>query len=110
MVWTPDDSDRSETATRIAALEATVADLQRRLTALESATLGAGTSPSPYGAVQPAAGDAVDPWSVPPWPEIVGLIVKDRKIEAIKVYRGHFGVGLKEAKDAVEEAERRVRG
>ncbi|MFT4260483.1 ribosomal protein L7/L12 [Microbacterium sp.] len=34
--------------------------------------------------------------------EIDGLLAVGRKIEAIKVYREHTGVGLKEAKDAVE--------
>lgn len=109
MVWTSDDSSRGGAEARIAALEAAVADLQRRLDVLEPGRGGA-TSSSPYGSVQPEVSDAVDPWSVPPWPEIVQLILADRKIVAIKVYRAHFGVGLKEAKDAVEEAERRVRG
>src|SRR5262245_55920557 len=34
--------------------------------------------------------------------EMMRLIQADRKIEAIKIYREIFGVGLKEAKDAVE--------
>jgi ribosomal protein L7/L12 len=34
------------------------------------------------------------------------LVAEGRKIEAIKVYRGETGVGLKEAKDAVEAIER----
>ena len=34
--------------------------------------------------------------------EIVRLLETGKKIEAIKVYRGRTGVGLKEAKDAVE--------
>ena len=38
------------------------------------------------------------------------LILARRKIEAIKVYRSLNGVGLKEAKEAVEARERELRG
>lgn len=38
--------------------------------------------------------------------EIKQLLAQDKKIEAIKKYRAHFGGGLKEAKDAVEAIER----
>ena len=34
--------------------------------------------------------------------EITSLLASSRKIEAIKVYRSVYGVGLKDAKDAVE--------
>lgn len=105
MVWTSDSGSQSSDS-RIAALEAAVADLQRRVATLEAA----GSSTSTYGSVQTEVNDAVDPWSVPPWPEIVQLLLNGKKIQAIKVYREHFGAGLKEAKDAVEEAERRIRG
>ena len=33
---------------------------------------------------------------------ILRLIAEGRKVEAIKEYRAYFGVGLKEAKDAIE--------
>ena len=36
-------------------------------------------------------------------------IFRGRKIEAIKLYRGMTGLGLKEAKDAVEELEKSLR-
>jgi hypothetical protein len=36
-------------------------------------------------------------------------IFQGRKIEAIKLYRGMTGLGLKEAKDAVEELDRSLR-
>jgi hypothetical protein len=36
-------------------------------------------------------------------------VFQGRKIEAIKLYRGMTGFGLKEAKDAVEELERSLR-
>ena len=38
------------------------------------------------------------------------LIADGNKIEAIKVYREQKGVGLVEAKDAVEEIERNMKG
>lgn len=99
MTWT---SDAATPDARIAALEAAVADLQRRLAALESAT------GQPYGAVTDQT-TAADPWSVPPWPEVVDLLRRGKKIEAIKVYRGHSGLGLKEAKDVIDEVDRRLR-
>ena len=40
--------------------------------------------------------------------EIVNLLRQGRKIEAIKIYRERTNLGLKEAKDAVEEIERRL--
>lgn len=102
MTWTTGESPTTEA--RLAALETAVATLQQRVAALEAAGSTA-ASDAPYGSVQ----DATDPWSVPPWPEIVALLGQRRKIEAIKAYREHFGVGLKEAKDSVEEVERRLR-
>jgi ribosomal protein L7/L12 len=39
---------------------------------------------------------------------VSGLVAKGSKIEAIKRYREATGVGLKEAKDAVDALERRV--
>ena len=41
--------------------------------------------------------------------EVVDLLRKNQKIEAIKVLREATGLGLKEAKDAVEILERRLR-
>lgn len=37
-------------------------------------------------------------------------LLHGNKIEAIKLYRGQTGLGLKEAKDAVDALERRMRG
>jgi len=42
-------------------------------------------------------------------PEIEQLLRQGNKIEAIKVYRQKTGVGLKEAKDVIDELERRIR-
>jgi ribosomal protein L7/L12 len=41
---------------------------------------------------------------------IQSLLMQGNKIEAIKVYRERSGVGLKEAKDAIDALERRMRG
>lgn len=38
--------------------------------------------------------------------QVITLLQRKRKIEAIKVYKDATGVGLKEAKDAVEAVER----
>jgi large subunit ribosomal protein L7/L12 len=80
---------------RVAKLEQAVAQLQ--------AQLSAGTGAVPYGApmasptaTQPAAG-------MPDWmAEVHALNASGNKIQAIKAYREHTGVGLKEAKDAVD--------
>lgn len=41
-----------------------------------------------------------------PWiQEVRGLVRAGNKIEAIKLYREHTGLGLKESKDAVEALE-----
>jgi len=37
--------------------------------------------------------------------KIKSLLSKNRKIDAIKIYREEYGIGLKEAKDAVERIE-----
>ncbi|MEU5153566.1 ribosomal protein L7/L12 [Glycomyces sp. NPDC021274] len=41
-----------------------------------------------------------------PLADVRHLARQGKKIQAIKVYREHTGVGLKEAKDAVEQLER----
>ena len=53
------------------------------------------------------------PKSPPPpaadsYPDVVAALRAGNKIEAIKHYRAATGVGLKEAKDAVEALERRL--
>jgi len=48
-----------------------------------------------------------DPYADLP-PRVVDALRRGRKIEAIKEYRAATGTGLKEAKDYVEELERRA--
>jgi len=59
---------------------------------------GAAISWEPRVAGAPQAGDAADEREQ----EILGLLREGRKISAIKLFREKEGVGLKEAKDAVE--------
>jgi len=49
------------------------------------------------------------PGQVPGVPaDVIGAIREGNKILAIKLYRGHTGLGLREAKDAVEAFERQL--
>jgi ribosomal protein L7/L12 len=50
------------------------------------------------------------PSTVSDAPEIEHLLLAGQKIEAIKRYREQHGVGLKEAKDAIDALERTLRG
>lgn len=84
-----------DTAARLDALEARVAQL-------EAIVAGASGSAGSAGAAQDAGHD-VDPWAQPPWPEVMALVRAGRKIEAIKVHRDYFGTGLRESKDAIEQ-------
>ncbi|NLT56108.1 MAG: hypothetical protein GXX79_16460 [Actinomycetales bacterium] len=43
----------------------------------------------------------------PDLPEVLDLLVRGQKIQAVKAYREATGLGLKESKDAVEELARR---
>jgi ribosomal protein L7/L12 len=76
-----------------------VAELERRVARLEGQVelllgrLGFGD------AFPRSSGDA----------EIEDLLRRGKKIEAVKRYRERTGLGLKEAKDAVDEIERRIR-
>ncbi|PZS28112.1 MAG: 50S ribosomal protein L12 [Pseudonocardiales bacterium] len=77
-------------------LLARIADLERRLDWIYRATGYGAVSSGAASAQWPAVGgDALSA-------EILDLLGRGRKIEAIKVYRERTGVGLKEAKDAVE--------
>jgi large subunit ribosomal protein L7/L12 len=96
--------DVDDLKSRVAKLEAAVAALQAQLAA------GAGTSAVtavdgiPYGTAQvavPSAGAL--PAESGAWlADVRALAQSDQKIQAIKLYREHTRVGLKEAKDAVE--------
>jgi ribosomal protein L7/L12 len=80
-------SDRDDHERRLSELERQVAFLMGRLGVTEP------DAPAPRG---PAA-------------EVENLIRAGRKIEAIKAWRESTGQGLREAKEAVEAIERRLR-
>lgn len=71
---------------RVTKLEAAVASLQLQLA--NAASTGA-------VAATPVAGTE---WMT----EVRALVAQDNKIQAIKLYRENTGLGLKEAKDAVD--------
>lgn len=72
-------------------LLARIAELERRVDWLYRAS---GYGGATAGAPAPAPGVL--------FAEVQDLVRQGRKIEAIKVYRERMGVGLREAKDAVE--------
>jgi large subunit ribosomal protein L7/L12 len=87
---------------RMARLESALASLQAQVAALTTVAASAagpnplaGTDPGgvPYGGNAPGG-----PWLE----EVRALKAQGKLINAIKVYREHTGVGLKEAKDTVE--------
>jgi large subunit ribosomal protein L7/L12 len=98
-----DEVDLAHVNERLDRLEAALASVQAQL-----ASLAAGAAAA--GAPNPLAG--TDPGSVPygnnlaaggPWlDEVRSLKAEGNLIQAIKAYREHTGVGLAEAKDAVE--------
>jgi ribosomal protein L7/L12 len=98
-----DQVDLAHVNERLDRLESALASLQAQVAALTSGAVAAGRP-------NPLAG--TDPGDVPygnnvgasgPWlDEVRALKAGGDKIEAIKVYRQHTGLGLKEAKDAVE--------
>ena len=45
-----------------------------------------------------------------PSEQIKALIMRGKKIEAIKIYREQTGLGLKQAKDYIDALERQMRG
>jgi ribosomal protein L7/L12 len=53
------------------------------------------------------AGIEYDPYKNLP-PQVIDAVRRGKKIEAIKRYRESTGVGLKEAKDFIEEVQRRA--
>ena len=53
------------------------------------------------------AGVEYDPYKTLP-PEVINALQNGQKIQAIKLYREASGVGLKDAKDFIEDAQRRA--
>ena len=88
---TPQDQvDLDDLRSRVTKLEHAVAQLQAQLAAAV-----------PYGA--PMATTDGQPAATADWmSEVQALVASGNKIQAIKVYRERTGLGLKEAKDAVD--------
>jgi|SRR4051794_39681745 large subunit ribosomal protein L7/L12 len=89
---------------RLDRLESALASLQAQVAALTTAGVGAGAGPNPLAGADPGAvpyGNNIG--ATGPWlEEVRSLKAQGKLINAIKVYREHTGVGLKEAKDTVE--------
>jgi large subunit ribosomal protein L7/L12 len=98
-----DQVDLAHVNERLDRLESALATLQAQVAALTTGAVAAG-GPNPLA--------GTDPGDVPygnnlgasgPWlDEVRALKAEGNLIQAIKVYREHTGLGLKEAKDAVE--------
>jgi ribosomal protein L7/L12 len=91
------ETDLVEHAQRLAQLEAKVAELERRVGASDADATSAAQEASGFTFASDAR--AADPTSDP---RIAELVASGNKIEAIKLYRELTGVGLAEAKSAVE--------
>jgi hypothetical protein len=89
-----------ETAQRIERLEYQVAVLCRHL-GIDPAE---GLLAPPAGLAPPVPQDAVPGGADPRLPaEFHDLVARNKKIQAIKIYREVTGVGLKQAKDYVDD-------
>jgi ribosomal protein L7/L12 len=87
---------------RLARLESALASLQAQVASLTTGAVAAG-APNPMAGVDPGAVPYGNNLAGGPWLEEVRRLKDDGKlINAIKLYREQTGVGLKEAKDAVE--------
>ena len=86
--------DLDHLKSRVTKLEHAVAQLQ--------AQLATGTGGVPYGDAMPTTGTGQPPGAADWMSEVHALVASGNKIQAIKVYRERTGLGLKEAKDAVE--------
>ena len=93
----PSGDDLLDHGRRIAALEAQVAALNKRLAGDDAAASSEAQEASGFTFEgTPASVDAAND------PRIAELIGKGNKIEAIKLYRELTGTGLAEAKSAIE--------
>ena len=91
--------DLDDLTSRVATLEAAVASLQAQLAG--GVPAGTAVDGIPYGAASPSRGAL--PAEGGPWmAEVAALKGEGKLINAIKLYREKTGLGLKEAKDAVE--------
>jgi large subunit ribosomal protein L7/L12 len=99
-----DQVDLAHVNERLDRLESALASLQGQVAALTTGAVAAGGPPNALAGTDPGAvpyGNNID--ASGPWlEEVRALKNKGNLIQAIKVYREHTNVGLKEAKDTVE--------
>ncbi len=97
-----DQVDLSHVNDRLAKLEAALASLQAQVAALSSGAVAAG-APNPLAGADPGAVPYGNNVAGGPWlEEVRRLKASGKAINAIKLYREHTNLGLKEAKDAVD--------
>ena len=97
-----DQVDLAHVNDRLAKLESALASLQAQVASLTTGAVAAG-APNPLAGSDPGAVPYGNNVAGGPWLEEVRQLKNSGKlINAIKLYREHTGVGLKEAKDIVE--------
>jgi large subunit ribosomal protein L7/L12 len=96
-----DQVDLDGVTDRVAKLEAAVASLQQQVASLTGGAVAAGGS-VPYAGNPNTQSDGALPAGGEWLAEVRQLKESGKEINAIKLYRQRTGVGLKEAKDAVE--------
>jgi len=84
-----------------------VALAERRLSELQKRVAALSRLDAKLDLLLKHAGIAYDPYRSLPR-EVVDAVQRGQKIQAIKHYREATGVGLKEAKDFIEEVQRRA--
>jgi len=96
-----DDIDLADVKERLARLESALASLQGQVAALTTGAVAAG-GPVPYAGNPNTASAGALPADGAWMQEVRQLKESGNLIQAIKLYREHTGLGLKESKDAVE--------
>jgi len=96
-----DQVDLDHLTDRITTLEAAVASLQGQVAALTGGAVAAG-GPVPYAGNPSTVTDGALPARGEWLAEVRRLKESGQLIDAIKLYRENTGLGLKEAKDAIE--------
>jgi hypothetical protein len=81
----------------------------KRLSAVENQLAALSRLEAKTDALLNHSGIRFDPYADVP-PAVVDALARGQKIEAIKAYRQARGVGLKNAKEFVEEVQRRASG
>ena len=88
---------------RLDRIESALASLQAQVASLTTGGVAAGAPANPLAGTDPGGIPYGNNVAGGPWlEEVRALKSSGNLIQAIKVYREHTGVGLKEAKDTVE--------